>query len=99
MGASGTASLNFGAFPGVRDVTLDVATAGVISTSLIEAWILPAATTEHSIDEHRIENLRVSATWKVNGTITIFGVCTDPPVGGQTPGKLYGNYNIGWVWV
>ena len=99
MSASGSVLLDFGAFPGKTDITQDVSTVGVVATSLVEAWIQPAATTDHTLDEHRIENIKVSATWKVNDTITIFGVCTDPPIGGMTPGKLYGKYNVGWVWI
>lgn len=97
MGAAGSALLDFGAFPGARDITLDVATVGVVTTSLVEAWVFPAVTADHTADEHRIENLKVSAVWKVDGTITITGICDDPPIGGQS-GKLYGKYNVGWVW-
>jgi len=99
MGAQGIASLDFGAFPGVTYATLDVATAGVVTGSKVEAWIQPADTADHTADEHRIEHLRVTAVWKVNDTITITGVLDDPPINGRAPSLLYGVWNIGWVWV
>ena len=98
MGAAGTALLDFGAFPGATDATLDVATTGVVNTSLVEAWVFPATTADHSPDEHRVEHLKVDAVWKVDGTITITGILDDPPINGMSPGTLYGKYNIGWVW-
>jgi hypothetical protein len=99
MSANGTASLDFGASPGKTDASLDVATAGVTGTSRVEAWVFPADTADHSADEHRVEHLKVSAVWKVDGTITITGIADDPPINGMAPGTLYGVYNVGWVWI
>jgi hypothetical protein len=76
MGAQGTALLDFGAFPGGSHVDLDVATAGVISTSQVEAWIQPADTADHLADEHVVETLKVFGRYKAAGTITITGVNT-----------------------
>lgn len=92
--AVGTATLNFGAFPGVTDTSVAVTgQTGILTGSAVEAYIAPAATAEHTADEHRVESLSVMAGNIVAGTgFTIYGRTTDNT-------RLYGNFNIGWVWV
>lgn len=92
MGAQGTASLDFGAFPGSDEATVDVTgQAGFVAGSLAEAWLYPKDTADHTIDEHRVECLRVDAAYQADGTIRIYGRQTD----GE---KLDGVWNVGWVW-
>ena len=76
--ATGTTTLDFGAFPGVSDVSVAVTgQAAILSGSLVEAWILPAVTADHSIDEHIVETIRVIAHTIVPGTgFTITGLNT-----------------------
>jgi len=71
MGATGTTTVDFGAFPGGYDTTKDIASAGIISTSLIESWILPVATADHSIDEHMLEPLKIVARYLSDGNLRI----------------------------
>jgi hypothetical protein len=125
MGAQGTASLDFGAFPGGSDATVAVTgQVAILAGSLVEAWILPAATADHSADEHVMESLKVFAGNIVAGTgFTIYGANTSqlneplempgvsqfrsaattvygyvaPTIGGKGT-RLYGVWNIGWVW-
>jgi hypothetical protein len=96
MGAQGTATLTFGAFPGASDASVAVTgQAGILSGSLVEAWVLPAATADHTADEHIVEELSVLAGNVVAGTgFTVYGV--HRPSLGDT--RLYGTWNIGWVW-
>ena len=61
MGAQGTAILDFGAFPGQTDTSLAVADAAILAGSLVEAWIWPLATADHTADEHIVEPLNVFA--------------------------------------
>jgi hypothetical protein len=91
---TGTATLDFGAFPGATDATVTVTgQTSITGTSPVEAYIAPAATVEHSADEHWVESLRVMAGTVVAGTgFTIYGMTDDTT-------RLYGRYNIGWVWV
>jgi hypothetical protein len=93
MAGTGTVSLNFGAFPGKTDATVAVTgQAGIGAGSLVEAWIFPAATTEHTADEHWVENIQVTAGNVVAGTgFTIYGRTLDIS-------RLYGNFNVAWVW-
>ena len=76
MPAQGTATLDFGAFPGASDATVVVTgQAGIGAGSLVEAWLIPVATADHSADEHLVETLKVQAGSIVAGTgFTIRGV-------------------------
>lgn len=126
MGASGQAQVDFGAFPGKSDTSLAIiGQAGIAAGSLVEAWLFPAATADHSSDEHVVENIKITAGNIVAGTgFTIYavnmsetnepleipGVDTFGALGGSAKGgpapsvggmgtRLYGQWNVGWVWV
>lgn len=75
MGAQGVATLDFGAFPGKSDATVNVTgQAGIVAGSLVEAWVRPVATTDHTADEHMLETIKVFAANIVAGTgFTIYG--------------------------
>lgn len=83
----GTDILDFGAFPGKSDASVNITgQTAIISGSLVEAWIRPADTADHSADEHMVETLHVFAGNIIAGTgFTIYGVNTSelsepPPV-------------------
>jgi hypothetical protein len=78
MGAQGTATLDFGTFPGKSDASIAVTgQAGIVSGSLVEAWIRPVDTADHSADEHMLETLKVFAHNIIAGTgFTISGFNT-----------------------
>lgn len=62
MGASGTTTIDFGAFPGKSDASVAVTgQAGIVAGSLVEAWIFPMTTADHTPDEHMVETIRVFA--------------------------------------
>lgn len=92
MGAQGTASLDFGAHPGNGDASVTVTgQTTILAGSLVEAWVFPAATADHTSDEHWTDAPMVFAADIVAGTgFTIYGVARGNP--------LYGVYNIAWVW-
>lgn len=69
--------LNFGAFPGSSDAVVDVAAPGVVAASLIEAWVMPVATADHSVDEHMAETLRVVGSYLSDGNLRIRGFNTN----------------------
>jgi hypothetical protein len=113
VGAQGTATLNFGAFPGGSDASVAVTgQAAILAGSLVEAWLFPTATADHTADEHWVETIKVSAGNVVAGTgFTIYGIntnqITEPldflsntlqkSVGG-TGTLIYGQWTIAWVW-
>jgi len=69
MGAQGTTTVNFGAFPGSFDTSVAVTgQAGIAAGSLVEAWLFPVATADHSADEHLVEPIKVIAGNIVAGT-------------------------------
>lgn len=130
MATQGTATLDFGAFPGVSDASVFVSSPSISSGSLAEAWIFPAATTDHTADEHLIETIAVRAGNVVASSgFTIYGWNTSqinepvdpvPPTsslagngtaviqkaivparrsyGGGAGTRIYGKWNIAWVW-
>lgn len=108
MAIQGTATLDFGAFPGASDASIAVASATIGASNLVECWIFPATTTDHSVDEHLVEQLLVRAGNIVAGVgFTIYGVNTDQVsepgearsmVSNLAEPRIYGKWNIAWVW-
>jgi hypothetical protein len=94
MGAQGTATINFGAFPGATDTSVAVTgQTSILAGSLVEAWILPATTADHTADEHMVESLTIIAGSIVAGTgFTIFANISDGVA------TLYGQWNVAWCW-
>lgn len=69
MGAQGTATIDFGAFPGSSHATVAVTgQASILAGSLVEAWLFPATTADHTADEHVVESIKVMAGDVVAGT-------------------------------
>ncbi len=79
MGATGKTTIDFGAFPGKSDASVAITgQAAIVADSLIEAWIRPEATADHSADEHMVETLKVIAGNIIAGTgFTIYGFNTN----------------------
>jgi hypothetical protein len=51
----GSTPVDFGAFPGDSYATATVTgQSGILSTSTVQAWVMPAATADNSVDEHLI---------------------------------------------
>lgn len=102
--AKGTATLNFGAFPGASDASVVVTgQAAILAGSLVEAWIFPDATADHSADEHMIETFKVVVPKSsiVPGTgFTIYGFNTNQivdPINNMGT-LIYGQWSIAWAW-
>lgn len=89
-GAKGQVSITFGAFPGASDAQVTVSDTGVLSTSSVSASVLPAATADHSVDEHWLEEMDVTAGNIVAGVgFTIYARTRNT--------RLFGAWNIGWI--
>jgi hypothetical protein len=91
-----TASLDFGAFPGSSHVALAVTGQdGIEATSCLKACICPTATADHSVDEHVVESIQISAGNIVAGTgFTIYG--KNLSTLGNT--LIYGTWTVRWSW-
>ena len=61
MAGQGTTTVDFGAFPGKSDTSVAVSAPSIGAGSLVEAWIFPTATADHSADEHMVETIKVFA--------------------------------------
>lgn len=69
MATQGTTTVNFGAFPGQSDTFVNITgQTGITANSLVEAWLLPAATADHSADEHQVDPPDILAGNLVAGT-------------------------------
>lgn len=95
MGATGTATLDFDAFPGKLDATIAVTgQAGIVTGSRVEAWIdTGTATAAHSTDEHIMAAAMLAITHGkiIAGTgFTIYGLALDAAVSGI--GSVDGNF-------
>lgn len=111
--ATGTTTLDFGAFPGKSDASVAVTGQGaIVAGSLVEAWIRPVTTADHSADEHMLETIKIFAADIVEGVgFTIYGFNVDKNIGGE-PGtqdtrmvnygggdtRIYGAFTIAWAW-
>lgn len=100
MAATGTATIDFGAFPGGTEASVAVTgQAGIVSGSRVEAWMsLDDATADHSVDEHRIEPIKITAGNKIGGTgFTIYAEAITPDA---TPYaiRFYGQFTLQWAW-
>lgn len=89
----GRAKLDFGAFPGASDASISVAAPEVTSDTIVNAWLYPKATADHSVDEHHLAPIRVSASACTAGVgFTIRGVVD--AVGQAT--RTHGQWFVAW---
>ena len=94
MGAIGTATIDFGSFPGTSEASIAVTgQASILATSKVEAFIMGDDTTaRHTANDHRYASALIGLTC---GTptlatgFTIYGRCLD---------KMQGTFAVRWVW-
>jgi hypothetical protein len=93
MANTGLAELDFGSYPGDTNITQTVTgQTAIVAGSVIEVYIEPKDTADHTIDEHIIEAPRVFAGLIVAGVgFSIYGMAIDD--------FAYGKWNVRWVWV
>lgn len=89
----GSTTIDFGAWPGSDSASVAVTgQSGILSGATVRAWLRLEATAEHSVDEHIMAPLRISAGAIVAGTgFTIYAVF-DAPV------ATYGEWSVQWEW-
>jgi hypothetical protein len=95
MGATGTATIDFGAAPGTN-VTSVVVTGqtGILSGSFAEAFMMADSTvsgaTGHNAEEHKLVPIKLTCGSVVAGTgFTIFA---------ESSWRLTSTFQVRWVW-
>lgn len=95
MGALGTATIDFGAFPGSNEATVNVTgQTGILGTSNVEVFIMADdSTSDHIDNDHRyIEALGTkftAGTPSAGVGFTIYG---------RSIHKLQGTFKLRWIW-
>jgi len=106
-GNFGVAVADFGAFPGAQRVSVTVSgQSGLISTTKIQAWLQPIATSDHNLDDHLCEEqfLNVKAYYSVDGSFAIEVETCNPPQTRYPPSRqgdkyrVWDEFSIGWSW-
>lgn len=92
MSATGTATLDFGALPGLNETSVAFADTNVTSAAKAEAFIMGGdTTTDHTANDHKyadmLMGLSVDVTNGVGGTIYA-----------RSEHKLTGTFKVRWVW-
>lgn len=61
-GASGQTTVDFGAFPGGSDASVDITgqTGFDAASNVAQAWLMGVDTDDHTADEHRVETISVA---------------------------------------
>ena len=111
MGAQGTATVNFGVFPGASDASVAITgQTAILGGSLVEAWLSPSATADHTEDEPRLETLECFVGPPVAGSgfmiylVNSSQLTENPAMGGGRGGnpgagtRIFGAWNVNWVW-
>lgn len=92
MGATGTATLDFGATPGTNVViTTVVGQTGILAGSQVEAYMMGDTTATHNAYEHLIVPITLRCTNIVPGVSFDIWASTD--------WRLDGTFTVHWVWV
>lgn len=92
---SARTELDFGAFPGVSNISLDITgQTNIVATSVVECFVVARATDDHTTDEHVTDAPRVYADNITPGVgFTIYGVHR-----GNGDTLTYGKWSVGWRW-
>lgn len=98
---SGTATLDFGAFPGSDFASVDVTTPNANDAdAVLFAFVPLTASDDHSADEHLVDPPQVAALNNGDGTITIKAVPRPGPAS-PAPGAPmpYGKWTVGYAFL
>lgn len=91
---TGTATINFGSFPGSNEASVTVTgQASILATSKVEAYVMgDDSTADHTASDHRYFPLFASLTC---GTPT---AGTGFTIHARSTEKLQGTFALRWVW-
>jgi hypothetical protein len=91
---TGTATIDFGAFPGTSEASVAVTgQTDITATSYVEAWIMADdVTSDHTASDHRYAGILIGLTCGTPVAATGFTIharCLD---------KMQGTFALRWVW-
>lgn len=90
---TGTATLDFGAFPGSNEASVVITgQAGILAGSLADAWIRAEASGDHTLQDHTYAAALIGVSTGVPSAGVGFTVY------GRSVEKLTGVFNIDWAW-
>lgn len=93
MGATGTATINFGAAPGANEATVAVAgQTDILTTSLAEAFFMRETSADHTAEDHSYAALFCALTCDTPVAATGFNITA------RAIDKLTGQFTVRWVW-
>lgn len=88
---TGTAEIDFGAFPGSNEASVTVSATGVTPATHVEAWVMAdGTTTDHTASDHRYFPVFAALTCAPStDSFTVYGRSTQ---------KLQGKFLTHYVW-
>lgn len=91
MTGTGTADIDFGAFPGSNEASVTVSDVGVTPQTHVESWVMATdSTTDHTAADHRYFAMLAALTCGPGADeFTIYG---------RSEHKLTGAFKIHYVW-
>lgn len=91
--ATGTATIDFGAFPGSNEASVVVSDASVAALSLIEPFVMASDTTaDHTANDHKYLPLFASFTaGDINANVNF-------TIHGRSKEKLQGTFKLRWAY-
>jgi hypothetical protein len=92
--ATGTATIDFGAFPGANEASIVVTDGSVAALSLIEPFVMASdTTTDHTENDHKYLSLLASFT---AGDVV---AATRFTIHARSLEKLQGTFKVRWAYV
>ena len=94
MATTGEATIDFGtAGQNKTDTSVTITgQASILATSLVEAWIMGAASADNQEDEHIIAARLITLTCGIPTVATGFTIY------GMSDGDVVGTFKVKWVW-
>ena len=92
--ATGTATIDFGAYPGANEASVAVTgQSAILATSKVEAWIMGDDTSSsHTAEDHKYAALFMALTCGTPTASTGFTIYA------RAIDKLQGTWTVRWVW-
>lgn len=91
--ATGSAVIDFGAFPGSNEVSVNVTgQVAIQSTSHAEAWLMAEASTDHTDNDAAYAALFIAVTCGIPTASTGFTIYA------RSTERQQGTFKVRWVW-